>query len=458
MTIRSRHARRRLITQAIGLGIVATIALAGCSTGSPAGGGSTPQAVKQVATQANITAALQKKTTITFWAWGPQYADVVKAFEAAYPKVTVNLQNNGSNGAEYTKLQNVVKAGSGIPDVAQIEYTALPQFAFGKSLVDLSGYGVASMKSKYSGSTWNQVNVNGGIYGLPQDAGPMAMFYRKDLFDKYGLTVPTTWDEYIADAKKLHAADPTKFIGADSGSASFANAMIWQAGGKPYATKGTNVSVNLSDTATSAWAKTWDQLIDGGLLSPDAGFSPEWTAGLGSGKYATWLGGAWAAGTLQNRIPSTSGDWRVAPMPQYKADDNANSEQGGSSSAVMAASTNKLASIGFVQWMSANPAANKIWVDEGGFPSTTSVLDSSDWINKPIPYFGGQAINKVFSQSTKAVLPGWQFLPFELYADSIFSDSVGQSYANKTPLADGLKAWQKTIVSYGNGQGFTVNK
>ena len=34
----------------------------------------------------------------------------------------------------------------------------------------------------------------------------MGMIYRKDIFDKYGITPPTTWDEYAAAAQKLKDA------------------------------------------------------------------------------------------------------------------------------------------------------------------------------------------------------------------------------------------------------------
>jgi len=45
-----------------------------------------------------------------------------------------------------------------------------------------------------------------------------------------------------------------------------------------------------------------------------------------------------------------------------------------------------------------------------------------------------------------------------VYANSIFSDTVGQSYANKSDLNEGLMTWQDQLVSYGNEQGFSVNK
>ncbi|MCS5732512.1 ABC transporter substrate-binding protein [Herbiconiux daphne] len=447
--------RRRLAGVLLGGSVATVLALTGCAGPGGAAGTPTPKAV---ATQADIDAALQEDTTLQFWAWGPQYQAEVDAFMKEYPKVKVVLTNNGSNATEYTKLQNVIKAGSGIPDIAQIEYTALPQFAFGDSLVDMAEYGVASMEDKFSSSTWNQVNVNGGIYGLPQDAGPLAMFYRQDVFDQYGLTVPTTWEEYYETAEKLHAADPSKFMAADGGEAAFTNAMIWQAGGKPYAAEDTDVTVDLQDEGSLKWADMWTPLVQEDLVEQTPTFTPEWTSGLSAGKYATWVGGAWAAGTLQRRIPEAAGTWRVAPLPQYEAGDTASGEQGGSSSAVLDASENKLAAIGFVQWMSSADEAAKIWTDNGGFPAQAATLASDDWLNAEIPYFGGQQINQVFAASADGVLPGWQFLPFQAYADSVYSDTMGQAYASKGDLADGLKAWQGNIVDYGNSQGFSVNK
>ncbi|GAA2951996.1 hypothetical protein [Microbacterium schleiferi] len=43
-------------------------------------------------------------------------------------------------------------------------------------------------------------------------------------------------------------------------------------------------------------------------------------------------------------------------------------------------------------------------------------------------------------------------------ANSIFGDTVGQSYQSQSDLNVGLQAWQDQLVSYGNEQGFTVNK
>jgi multiple sugar transport system substrate-binding protein len=445
---------RRLSTIAVATAAASALLLTGCS--GPGGGGSTPSASAKYS-QADIDKALQKGAELTFWAWGPQYQAEVDAFNKKYPNMKVTLQNNGSNNDEYTKLQNVLKAGSGAPDLVQLEYAAMPQFALGGSLVNLNEYGLANMSDKFSASTWSGSQFNGALYGLPQDAGPMVMFYRQDVFDQFGLKVPTTWEEYIADAKKLHAADPSKFIAADTGDPGEASGLIWQAGGRPFQTSGENVTVNLADKGTKKWADTYQPLLDDKLVdTATAGFTPEWNAGLANGKFATLVTGAWAAGTLQRRIPDAAGKWRVAPMPQYEAGDKVSAQQGGSLTAITKNAKNKLAAVGFMQWIAADKDANKIWTDLGGFPTTTATLESSDWQNQAIPYFGGQKINKIFADASENVGKGWQFLPFQTYANSIFADTAGQAYVGQTTIEKGLLDWQKSIVSYGKSQGFQV--
>ena len=59
----------------------------------------------------------------------------------------------------------------------------------------------------------------------------MGLFYRTDLFKKYGLTVPTTWAQYLSDAKKLHAANPNAYIAAfPANDAQWFAGLAWQAG------------------------------------------------------------------------------------------------------------------------------------------------------------------------------------------------------------------------------------
>jgi multiple sugar transport system substrate-binding protein len=101
-------------------------------------------------------------------------------------------------------------------------------------------------------------------------------------------------------------------------------------------------------------------------------------------------------------------------------------------------------------------AGIQLSIAAGQFPATVKDLSSSEFLDAKNDYFGGQQINKVFAQSAADALKGWQYLPYQTYANSVFSDTAGQAWAGKTTLKDGLKAWGDKLVSYGKQQGFTV--
>ncbi|MGN6428608.1 MAG: ABC transporter substrate-binding protein [Leifsonia sp.] len=442
--LRSRSLRR--VAVAVAASAVLGASLAACSSGSSGSGGGSAS---------DIDAALKQGGTITYWSWTPSAEAQVAAFEKEYPKVKVKLVNAGTNTTEYTKLQNAIKAGNGAPDVAQVEYYAIPQFALSDALVDLTQYGFDKLKDDYTPGPWSSVNVGGKLVGLPQDSGPMAMFYNKNVFDKYGIAVPKTWDEYVAAAQKLHAADPNAYITSDSGDSGFTTSMIWQAGGRPFQVDGTKVSINLQDDGTKKWTATWDKLVEGKLLSSVPGWSDDWFKALGNGSIATLVTGAWMPGVLESSVKDGAGAWRVAPIPTYDGTP-ANAENGGGGQVVLKQSKNQALAAGFLKWLNNDPASIKVFLQSGGFPSTTKDLNSSDFLAQAPEYFGGQKINEVLVAGAKNVSTGWQYLPFQVYANSIFGDTVGQSYTSNSTLNTGLQAWQKALVEYGNQQGFTV--
>ena len=97
----------------------------------------------------------------------------------------------------------------------------------------------------------------------------MALFYNKKVFDKHKIAVPTTWDEYVEAARKLHKADPKVYIANDAGDAGFTTSMLWQAGSRPYKVDGTNVTINFDDAGAKKYTATWQKLIDEKLVAPD---------------------------------------------------------------------------------------------------------------------------------------------------------------------------------------------
>ena len=199
--------RRTLLASAGAVSLSA--ALAACGDDGKGGGTSAAAAVSQ----ADIDKAMSTATELTFWTWVPDIAQEVALFEQKYPAVKVKVVNAGQGGPEYTKLRTVLQAGTGAPDVAQIEFQYIPTFTITDSLLDLRPYGAAALKDKFVDWTWAQVSgPNGEVWAIPQDTGPLGMLYRKDIFDQYGIQVPTTWDEFAAAARKLHTANPNVYL------------------------------------------------------------------------------------------------------------------------------------------------------------------------------------------------------------------------------------------------------
>lgn len=109
------------------------------------------------------------KTVVNVWAWDNNLKANAKVFMKKNPNIVIKFTNAGSGKDEYKALNNALEAGSGVPDIAMIEYYAIPEYVIKGSLKNLNDYGTAKYKDFYTPGTWNAVNFNGGMYGMPVD-------------------------------------------------------------------------------------------------------------------------------------------------------------------------------------------------------------------------------------------------------------------------------------------------
>ncbi|MFJ9860029.1 ABC transporter substrate-binding protein [Streptomyces albogriseolus] len=444
--------RRRTSRLLGGIALVTSLAL-----GATACGGSDDGAGTESVSAEDIQAALDKGGTVTVWSWEPTLKTVAADFQKKHPKVKINLVSERSGDKHYTALSNAISAGKGVPDVAQLEYFSIGQYSLTKGLTDLSGFGADKLASAYTPGPWNAVTEGDKVYGLPMDSGPMALFYNKKVFDKYKIAVPTTWDEYLDAARKLHKADPKAYIANDTGDAGFTTSLLWQAGSRPYKVDGTTVKIDFGDANAKKFTDVWQKLIDEKLLAPVTSWTDDWYKGLGDGSIATLSTGAWMPANFESGVPNASGQWRVAPLPAWTQGDKASAENGGSALTVPALAKNKELAYAFVEYANSGEGVASR-VSEGAFPATQAELKSTEFLGKEFPYFGGQKANEIFAASAANVADDWSYLPFQAYANSIFNDTVGKAYISGTRLEEGLKAWQDASVKYGEEQGFTVEK
>lgn len=204
--------------------------------------------------------------TITLWSWLPRFQPEVDAFEKASPNI--KLINAGQGLAEYVKLRNALKAGTGAPDVVQVEFYMVRSFREVHGLTDIAAY-VSKYKDDYVPWAWAQVSEGNQVYALPWDSGPMGLIYRKDIFDAHQIEPPATWDAFGEVALRLRKDTPDVFLtDAMFTDRGWCTAIFWQAGWRPFDVKGDTIAIRINDDAAKKTCAFWQKLLDARPSTP----------------------------------------------------------------------------------------------------------------------------------------------------------------------------------------------
>jgi multiple sugar transport system substrate-binding protein len=433
-----------------GLGVVA------CGgddeAGSGGGGGGTTKKV-------DMAAELKKPATITVWAWTPGTEDAVKMFEKAHPNIKVKLQNVGQGPPHYRKVRTVLKSGKGLPDVIHMEFQFIPSFTLTENLLDLKPYLPDNFLSNYPEWIQKQINLDGAIYGVPWDTGPLGLIYRQDLLDKAGIKTPiNTWDEFADAAIKYHKANPKSYLvnlpGAQTG---LWLALASQNGARPFTTDPNNFKANLTDPKIKQVTEYWDKLYKAGVISHDADFNDAWYQGFAKGKYAGWLSAAWGPIFLQDYTKSSKGQWRAQALPQWQEGQKVSGNWGGSTLAVLKQSKSPAAATEFARWILTEKEPVEMFsFDRFLFPPQNFMLDNEQWLNKKYPFYGGQAVNKVYAEMANAVDKDFQWDPIHEYVATQGDDIKAKSVDQGKGATAALQPWQDAVLNYAKQQGLKV--
>ncbi|CAL9597025.1 hypothetical protein SUDANB6_05375 [Streptomyces sp. enrichment culture] len=431
---------RRLVTSAVAVALGAT-ALTACGSSDGAG------------------EAQSGPVSLTYWTWAPGMDKVVALWNEGPGKkeqITVTVKKQASGDTLVTKILTAHKAGKA-PDLVQAEYQALPTLVSNDALADISGE-VGDVKGKFADGVWQQTTLGtDAVYAVPQDIGPMMFYYRQDLFEKYDLDVPETWDEFAETARKLKKAAPDKdlttFSANDSGL--FAG-LAQQAGGKWWTTSGQKWKVGIDDEATRKVAKFWGDLVAEGAVDNQPMYTPAWNKALNTGKQIAWISAVWAPGTLGTAAPDTKGKWAMAPLPQWSANENRTGSWGGSSTAVTTDSEHKDAAAKFATWLNTDAdALNALAKESGIYPASTSAQLSGAFANPP-EYFSNQPdfYRKAAEIAETTVPASWG--PNVNVAYTSFKDAFGAAAKNKSDFTAALRTMQDDTVADLKKQGFEV--
>ncbi|MFJ5640130.1 ABC transporter substrate-binding protein [Streptomyces sp. NPDC093223] len=420
---------------AVAVATAGIVVLAGCSSsGSPD------------KTSASSCAPAKGKVTLQYWNTVPGMDKVVALWNKQHPDVQVETKNISND--QYGTLGNALKADKA-PDLAQVGYDELPNLRTQNAFVDASACKAATAaKSKFVPWTWSQTSFGGtGVFALPQDTGPMALFVRTDIFKKYDVAVPTTWDEYATAAEKLHKADPKLDITFfDPNNAEWFNGLLWQNSAEMYGYSGGKWQVSVESDKSRQVAEYWQKLISGKLVRTDlANGSTQMYAAYQKDQVASYVGAAWGYSMFRDNLPKQAGKWSIVPMPTWGSG-GASGDWGGSTVAFMKGSKHLYESVEFNTWLNSDPQALAMENELGGlYPAANDGLNLPA-LSKGVPYYGNEKIFDVFADSSKKIDTSFSWGPTQKTVNLALQDAMAKAAAGDGTLTDALAAAQAAAL------------
>ena len=389
---------------------------------------------------ASMGSVFAKETTLTVWWWGfwqDSLTPAIEDFHKDYPEIKIEQEIMGPSDV-YANLLLALSAGEGIPDMVGLESSHLSQYVALGGLADITEE-ISPWYDKIDQAKWPAAeDKEGRIYAMPVDSGPVALYYRRDVFEQAGLAsdpesvakLLDTWDDLYEVGKQIKTATG-KFIfpqAKTNNDFRIFETLMWQQEAGYVDREGKLVIDSPKAVRTLEYlGKLWkeDLLLD----------SPAWTAGwyaaLDAGMVATIPNAVWLGGFLWGWIsPEASGKWGVVPLPVWEEDGVRSSNDGGSNISITKASENKEAAWEFIKYIFTNKEyLIDAWRAMDWFPSLMACWDDP-FVNEPVEFFGGQAYRKTFVEAAK-VIPWWDYTK-----DYHEMNSILQVYVTAYALGD----------------------
>lgn len=240
----------------------------------------------------------------------------------------------------------------------------------------------------------------GSLFGLPFGSETSILGYRKDIFEKHGLKVPTTYDELLELACKIPQLEPG-MGGLSSRAASGHHAShafllhLAPLGGRIFDDDWNPIMNNEAGVAAATTLKT---IVDCGPEGAQTfGFAEAGAAFL-QGKTAMFLDSTQFAGQVNDPAKSAvvgKVGWAMHPAGVRQA-----SQTGGFGIGIPANAQHKEAAFLLMQWLTSKKA-DKLIALEGGNPSRFSTHEDAD-VNAKFPHM------KLFGEALRYADPDWR--------------------------------------------------
>jgi arabinosaccharide transport system substrate-binding protein len=368
--------------------------------------------------------AAPSETSLVIWTFGSFFTDfynkIFPKYKELAPNVTIKVEEM-QGGQEFDNLLAAFAAGTGAPDIPDIEQGSMSRFFKGDiGLIDLTDM-IKPHQDDYVMARLDPYAYQGKAYGIDHCLCPVVLFYRWDLFEQAGVPVPVaTWDDFKTQGEKLKAAGTAAISLEDRGWGSF-HMLCMQKGTGGFFTPDGQPNFN-SPTHVEVLQWYADLLKSGvGITSPTGDTI---YAALGEGKIASQIGADWYGGFLKNNIKDVGkGKWKAVPMPAWKAGEPRTAANGGTGYTITKQSKAPEEAWKFIEWAMFDKDNKYLEYQVNGLlPPIKSHLSDPRYLT-PDEWFSGQALGELYLEMAKEQ-PRHYRSPYFTEAVTLIGDAV----------------------------------
>ena len=357
---------------------------------------------------AKLSNPQQLRGDITAWGWNiaaKSLRSLVPAFQQRYPHVKVNVEMTGAN--VQTRFLLSLSSGTGAPDVMQLQAYESPRYIATGRMTDLTAV-AAKYEKQFPPSSWANCVYEGRVYAIPWDIGPCAVFYKPELFARYGVDAEKieTWDDFIAAGKQIleKSGGRTKMLPLSAPNIVFLyEILLQQLDGQVFDRQG---RVAIDSEQSRRVLDIIRRMLDAGICANVDEFSHEWMAGLNNERIASYPGAVWLGGTIKDSTGdygATRTQWRVFPLPAIERGGRRTSNRGGSVLVIPDQCPQKEAAWAFIEYaLCTREAQVAQYANFDLFPAYLPALQDP-FFQQPDEFYDGQKVRALFAAGVKGV-------------------------------------------------------
>jgi len=316
------------------------------------------------------------------------YQEALKPWEQQTGNTVTFVPMPASTTDQFGQYKLWLAAGNADIDVYLVDVIWAPQLS--DQFLDLSKAAAEVVPDHFPSIVQSQT-VGGKLVAMPFFTDAPALYYRKDLLEKYGVEVPKTWDELTAAAQKIQdgerAAGSNDLWGyvwqGNAYEGLTCNALEWvksNGGGQIIEPDGTISIDNPQAVKALEMATAWVGTISPkGVLS----YGEEESRGVWQTGNAAFMRNWPYAYALGNGGDSPiKGKFEVAPLPSGGGDNKSAATLGGWNIAVSRYSPNPDAAVALAMHMGSTEFQKEMALKLSHLPTIISLYDDPEIAEK----------------------------------------------------------------------------